>query len=184
MSEEKINPTASVGTTTQNSENGTEIGRRGFFKWLSLGWIAFAGATGGFFTVMIRFLFPNVLFEPPQTLKIGFPNDYAINTVDVRYKKSFNIWVVRDEESIFALSTVCTHLGCTPNWLLTEGKFKCPCHGSGFRMTGINFEGPAPRPLERYKVSLSNDGQILVDKTKSFKWEKGEWENSESFLTV
>ena len=92
--------------------------------------------------------------------------------------------MVRDEESIFALSTVCTHLGCTPNWLRTEGKFKCPCHGSGFRMTGINFEGPAPRPLERYKVSLSNDGQILVDKTKSFKWEKGEWENSESFLVV
>ena len=91
MSEEKITPTASVGTTTQDSENGIEMGRRGFFKWLSLGWIAFAGATGGFFTVMIRFLFPNVLFEPPQTLKIGFPNDYAINTVDIRFKKSFNI---------------------------------------------------------------------------------------------
>ena len=106
------------------------------------------------------------------------------NTVDVVFEKSFNGWVVGDEESILGLSTVCTHLGCTPNWLQTEEKFKCPCHGSGFRMTGINFEGPAPRPLERYKVSLSNDGQILVDKTKSFKWEKGEWENSESFLLV
>ena len=51
-------------------------------------------------------------------------------------------------------------------------------------MTGINFEGPAPRPLERYKISISNDGQILVDKTKSFKWEKGEWENQESYLKV
>ena len=44
-------------------------------------------------------------------------------------------------------------------------------------MTGIHFEGPAPRPLERFKIGLANDGQILVDKTKSFKWEKGEWEN-------
>ena len=158
--------------------------RRGFFKWLSLGWLAFAGATGGFFTVMIRFLFPNVLFEPPQTFKIGFPDDYSTNAVDISYKKQFNIWVVRDDETIFALSTTCTHLGCTPNWLQTEQKFKCPCHGSGFRMTGINFEGPAPRPLERYKVSIANDGRILVDKTKSFKWEKGEWENPESYLTV
>ena len=184
MNEEKIMPSASVGASTKDSSNENEMGRRGFFKWLTLGWIAFASATGGFFTVMIRFLFPNVLFEPPQTFKIGFPDDFAMNTVDIRYKKSFNVWVVRDDESIFALSTVCTHLGCTPNWLQTEEKFKCPCHGSGFRMTGINFEGPAPRPLERYKISLSNDGQILVDKTKSFKWEKGEWENPESFLIV
>jgi cytochrome b6-f complex iron-sulfur subunit len=51
-------------------------------------------------------------------------------------------------------------------------------------MTGINFEGPAPRPLERFKISIATDGKILVDKTKSFKWEKGEWEQSESFLKV
>ena len=82
------------------------------------------------------------------------------------------------------LEGVCTHLGCTPNWQETDRKFKCPCHGSGFRMTGIHFEGPAPSPLERFKIGLANDGQILVDKTKSFKWEKGEWENPESFLKV
>ena len=61
-------------------------------------------------------------------------------------------------------STICTHLGCTPNWLEAENKFKCPCHGSGFYMSGINFEGPAPRPLERVTVSLADDGQVLVDK--------------------
>jgi len=184
MNEEKITPEASVGSETKKSNINARIGRRGFFTWLSLGWIAFAGATGGFFTVMIRFLFPNVLFEPPQTFKIGFPDNYSKNSVDIKFKKEFNVWVVRDDESIFALSTVCTHLGCTPNWLATELKFKCPCHGSGFRMTGVNFEGPAPRPLERYKISLANDGQILVDKTKSYKWEKGEWENPESSLKV
>ncbi|MCS5624749.1 MAG: ubiquinol-cytochrome c reductase iron-sulfur subunit [Candidatus Marinimicrobia bacterium] len=184
MNEIKTAPPASVGASTNDSNSDNNLGRRGFFKWLSLGWIAFAGATGGFFTVCIRFLFPNVLFEPPQTFKIGFPDDYATNAVDIRYKKQHNVWVVRDDETMFALSTTCTHLGCTPNWLQTEGKFKCPCHGSGFRMTGINFEGPAPRPLERYKISISNDGQILVDKTKSFKWEKGEWENQESYLKV
>ena len=92
--------------------------------------------------------------------------------------------IIDNDEKIIALSTVCTHLGCTPNWLETDRKFKCPCHGSGFRASGINFEGPAPRPLERYKIVLSNDGQILVDKTKKFNYEKGEWGRSESFLKV
>jgi len=160
------------------------MNRRSFLTWLSVGWVAFAAATGGFFTVMIRFLFPNVLFEPPQSFKIGFPDDFEIGKVDLRFKKQYNVWIVRDDQKITALSTVCTHLGCTPNWLETERKFKCPCHGSGFRASGINFEGPAPRPLERYKISLANDGQIMVDKTKSFKYEKGEWNRTESFFKV
>ncbi|GIT40967.1 MAG: menaquinol-cytochrome C reductase iron-sulfur subunit [Candidatus Neomarinimicrobiota bacterium] len=138
MSEEKQAPRAAVGTTTPQDP----IQRRGFFRWLALGWLTFAAATGGFFTVIIRFLYPNVLFEPPQTFKIGFPDEFSPNSFDTGFKKKFNAWVVRDDESIFALSTTCTHLGCTPNWLLTENKFKCPCHGSGFRITGINFKGP------------------------------------------
>ena len=79
---------------------------------------------------------------------------------------------------------MCTHLGCTPNWLSADLKFKCPCHGSGFYITGINFEGPAPRPLERYKIKLSDDGQILVDKSKVFQQEKGQWEDAEAYLSM
>ena len=160
------------------------LDRKSFLNWLTIGWLAFAAATGGFFTAMIRFLFPNVLFEPPQSFKIGYPDDFESGKVDLRFKKSHSVWIVRDDEKIIALSTVCTHLGCTPNWLETDRKFKCPCHGSGFRASGVNFEGPAPRPLERYKIVLANDGQILVDKTKKFKYEKGEWSRSESYLKV
>ena len=83
---------------------------------------------------------------------------------------------------MYALSTVCTHLGCTPNWLGSERKFKCPCHGSGFRASGINFEGPAPRPLERHKIVLAEDGQLLIDKGKLFRQEKDEWNKPEAFL--
>ena len=162
----------------------TIMNRKSFLTTLSVGWVAFAAATGGFFTVLIRFLFPNVLFEPPQSFKIGFPDDFEQGKVDLRFKKQYNVWIVRDDEKITALSTVCTHLGCTPNWQETERKFKCPCHGSGFRASGINFEGPAPRPLERFKIGLANDGQIIVDKTKMFKYEKGEWNRPESFLEV
>ena len=160
------------------------MNRKSFLTWLSLGWVAFAAATGGFFIVMIRFLFPNVLFEPPQSFKIGYPDDFESGKVDLRFKKKHKVWIVRDDEKITALSTVCTHLGCTPNWLEMERKFKCPCHGSGFRSSGINFEGPAPRPLERFKILLAEDGQILVDKTRSYKYEKGEWNRIESFLKV
>ncbi len=177
---DKFIPNASIGA------NGDQIAmdRKGFLNWLTIGWLAFAAATGGFFISMIRFLFPNVLFEPPQSFKIGYPEEFVPGNVDIRYKKKYSIWVVRNDEGIYALSTVCTHLGCTPNWLMAEQKFKCPCHGSGFRFSGINFEGPAPRPLERFMIYLAGDGKIVVDKTKSFKFEKGEWEREESFLKV
>ena len=94
-------------------------------------------------------------------------------------------WIVRNGGEIYALSTTCTHLGCTPNVLFSELKIKCPCHGSGFRFNGINFEGPTPRPLERYKVSIDPiDGQIVVDKTKKFQYEKGQWEEKDSFISL
>jgi len=165
-------------------DNENLIDRKSFISWLGLGWISFAGATGLFMGTMGRLLFPNVLFEPPQTFKIGTPDDFEKGKVNLNFKKKFNVWIVRDEEKIFALSTVCTHLGCTPNWLETDRKFKCPCHGSGFKSSGVNFEGPAPRPLERYRIYLAPDGQIVVDKTKMFKYEKGEWNRKESYLKV
>ena len=167
-------PTASIGENMDSTADNS-VDRKGFIGWMTIGWLAFSAATGGFFTMMVRFLFPNVLFEPPQSFKIGYPDDFTIDMVDIRFKKKHAVWIVRNEQGLYALSTVCTHLGCTPNWLNTEQKFKCPCHGSGFRMTGINFEGPAPRPLERFKIYRAEDGQIVVDKTKKFQQEKGEW---------
>ena len=176
-------PTASIGKTPKSSADN-RVDRKGFLGWMTVGWLAFSAATGGFFTMIIRFLFPNVLFEPPQSFKIGFPDDFAIGMVDTRFKKEHAVWIVRNKEGLYALSTVCTHLGCTPNWLNAEQKFKCPCHGSGFRISGIHFEGPAPRPLERFKIYRAEDGQVIVDKTKKFQQEKGEWESNESFLKI
>ncbi len=158
------------------------ITRRGFVSWLSVGWIAFTAAMGGIVTAATRFMFPNVLFEPPSSFKAGKPNDYAIGKVDERWKESYGVWLVRTDEGFYALSTICTHLGCTPNWLPAENKFKCPCHGSGYYPSGINFEGPAPRPLERYKITLADDGQILIDKNVHFQQEKGQWDAPGAFL--
>jgi cytochrome b6-f complex iron-sulfur subunit len=90
----------------------------------------------------------------------------------------------KNEGKIVALSVVCTHLGCVPAWLASERKYKCPCHGSGFYASGINFEGPAPRPLERYKVYTDTLGNIVVDKTKVYRYEKGEWNHPDSYVVV
>ena len=134
--------------------------------------------------MLLRFLFPNVLFEPVQTFRAGYPDDYIIGEVNTNWKDKYGVWLVRNDQGIYALSTVCTHLGCTPNWLGSSKKFKCPCHGSGFKMTGINFEGPAPRPLERYRIVLADSGEIIVDKTQKYQQEKGHWPAPEAFFPV
>ena len=158
--------------------------RLSFIAWMTAGWVAFAGAAGGFATMIARFLAPNVDYEPPQSFRVGPPDLYATGEVATQWKAKYGIWIVRMEDRIVALSTTCTHLGCTPNWLESEGKFKCPCHGSGFRRTGINFEGPAPRPLERFKIVLDPDGALLVDKSIKFRAERGQWDDPESFVAV
>ena len=137
---------------------------------------------------LARFMFPNILIEPPTRFKVGFPDQLAPGQVETKFIPQFGVWVVRAEVDsvpmIFALKSVCTHLGCTPNWLEAEQKFKCPCHGSGFYKDGVNFEGPAPRPLERYAISLADDGQLLVDKSRTFQSELGQWKDTASFVPV
>ena len=157
----------------KSSQEERRLTRREF-NWLALGWTFFAAAAGAGLTAMGRFMFPNVLTEPPSTFKVGFPSPTSPSVSStLRFKEGFQVWIVRNEEGIYALSTICTHLGCTPNWLEAENKFKCPCHGSGFYMTGINFEGPAPRPLERHRIVLAEDGQVLIDKSRIYKQEAG-----------
>ena len=117
-----------------------------------------------------------------MTFKIGPPSDYPPESVSTKFKADRAVWIVRSsmyngQDQIVAVSTVCTHLGCTPNWLEGEQKFKCPCHGSGFYKSGINFEGPAPRPLERHGLSLAADGMLEVDKSKKFQEELGQWDD-------
>jgi cytochrome b6-f complex iron-sulfur subunit len=156
--------------------------------WLGLAWGAFTASSVAALAATGRFMFPNVLNEPPQQFKGGFPSEYGMG-VDERYKEKFGVWIVRTPEDIaahasgfYALLVTCTHLGCTPNYLSAEKKFKCPCHGSGFRETGINFEGPAPRPLERARIVLAEDGQLLIDKARKFQYELGQWADPEAFL--
>ncbi len=162
----------------------------GFFfgSWIAIGWLTLTASLGGMLLGTVRFLFPNVLSEPPSKFKVGYPYNYEEDKVVDRFKDQ-NAWVVRHKDdkgrdTIYALSTTCTHLGCTPNWLEREQKFKCPCHGSGYYITGVNFEGPAPRPLERWGILVGDDGQIVVDKSKKFQQELGQWDNADSYILM
>src|SRR3954466_500994 len=180
-------PSAAPASTAREADDTSPLLTRR--AWMGLAWGAFSAASAAALAATGRFMFPNVLNEPPQQFKAGFPNEYGLG-VDERWKEKFGIWLVRiaDENvephgsGFYALFTICTHLGCTPNYLSAENKFKCPCHGSGYRTTGVNFEGPAPRPLERAKIGLSDDGQILVDKSRKFQYELGQWTDPDAFL--
>jgi cytochrome b6-f complex iron-sulfur subunit len=136
----------------------------------------------------LKFMFPNVLREPPSKFKVGGPDAYPAGQVNTKFKAQFGVWIANadynGQQQIYALRSVCTHLGCTPNWLEAEQKFKCPCHGSGFYKDGINFEGPAPRPLERFAIRIADDGQIEIDKSRLFFEEKGEWSDASCFIPV
>ena len=166
-----------------------EESRRDFATTMLIVGFFMVSAISALWTLLtVKFMFPNVLREPPSKFKVGFPDAFPAGQVQEKFKAQFGIWVVNAEyngqQQIVALKSVCTHLGCTPNWLEAEQKFKCPCHGSGFYKDGINFEGPAPRPLERYAIRLADDGQIEVDKSRTFQEEMGAWTDPGSFIPV
>lgn len=184
-------PAAAAATGAQADRRRFVIGAL-LTSWIFLGWTSFVAGCSFLTLMCVRFMFPNVLAEPPSTIKIGLPSTFDPDDVNERFKAEWGFWVVRStrvaesagDDIVYALKSVCTHLGCPPNWLAGEQKFKCPCHGSGFYITGVNFEGPAPRPLERFKVTLADDGQIVVDKSQIFQQELGQWTDADSFIKV
>ena len=186
-------PSRPVKPEAKAKKGGDEEDRRGFLEialgsFMALGFTALS-VTGGLFTLgLARFLFPNVLAEPPSKFKVGFKDAFPAGKVETKYVPQYGVWVVNGDfngqQQIYALKTVCTHLGCTPSWLEAEQKFKCPCHGSGFYKDGINFEGPAPRPLERYAIRIADDGQLEIDKSRGFQEELGQWADPESYVPV
>ncbi len=179
--------TATAKVSTSGGGQGLRglLTRRGMFSWAAVGWVGFAAAMAAWAGALNRFLYPNVLFEPPLRFKVGPPDDFPQGVVDERFKESRGIWVVNNDGKLYALIAICTHLGCPPNWLAEQNKFKCPCHGSGYYKNGVNFEGPTPRPLERAAISIDpQDGQLQVDKGRKFLFEAGQWDDPASFIPV
>jgi len=154
---------ASVGP----DDSDVNQGRRRFV------WTAVAAFLMAWFIAFFRFFLPRTLFEPATSFKIGYPADYGLG-VDTKWQQKYRIWVDRTPDRMFVIYARCTHLGCTPDWKPSENKFKCPCHSSGYDSEGVNFEGPAPRPMDRAHVDIAPDGQILVDVSRLYQWPKGQ----------
>ncbi|MBI5280632.1 MAG: ubiquinol-cytochrome c reductase iron-sulfur subunit [Candidatus Solibacter usitatus] len=133
-------------------------GRRRFLWFTGLGALGTAGAGGA--AVMLDFVHPKVLFEPPSSFRVGRPESFPVNSVTADYARK--VYLVRTEVGFFALSAVCTHLGCITRHVEEEGAIFCPCHGSKFAVDGSLLMGPATRGLRRIAIRLE-DGELVVD---------------------
>ena len=132
------------------------------------GWGLFFAAYGAFLSQIFGykgFFYPKVLFEPSPRFTVGKPHSFP--QTSVTKLKSRRIFIVRDGNSFKALSVVCTHLGCAVEFSRAKNIFECPCHGSKYDRTGVNFAGPAPRPLAHFEMVLDHSGRLIVDKSKA-----------------
>lgn len=148
-----------------NVRVGVDMNRRSFLTWGTGGLAALWSTAAVGMGAVVRYLMPDVYYEPPQAFKIGEPGDFPFGAPT--FLPEEKIFIFRDKEKGFAVANaVCTHLGCTVNYYSNDGKFHCPCHGSVFGPEGQVLGGPAPRPLEWLEVTLARDGQLRVDKSK------------------
>jgi len=163
-----------------------ELSRRNFLLLMgglgALGSVLFGGVE------VLRFMFPAAIDDvsppkfvvsvPPDQITVGKPYmDYGHRT-----------GIIRDDAGFYAVELICTHLGCTPNYVtnVTTGSgvapsvadargirkrseqvpngWACPCHGSRYFIDSTNFYGPAPRPMDWYNVQFALDGLLFVDR--------------------
>jgi len=149
----------------QASPNPKEMTRRDFLNEITVGALGVAGLGGAALTY--QYFSPNVLFEPSTTFRAGNPDLYPADSVTILQDQQ--VYIVRTPDGFFAVSAVCTHLGCVTQWKPEANMIACPCHGSKFEPNGKRIEGPAPRPLPHFSVTLTADGELLVDKLQVIK---------------
>ena len=170
-------------------EDSREMSRRSFLA--ITGWVGFSVASAIALYQSLKFIYPNATYEDPPAFKADAPTVYAVGSTTVLIDK--RVVINHDPNGFYAISLICTHLGCTPRYfsdvtsdLVTQGisgirdpdtrqvankanpilpGFKCPCHGSRYFRDAINFFGPAPRPMDRVSVELGRDGRLLIDRS-------------------
>jgi Rieske Fe-S protein len=139
----------------------TKVPRRfflGLLGKLSILAALLAEAAGAF-----KAFIPQVLYEPPSKFKVGRADEFPEG---MTFLPEFKLYLVREGKNFHAISAVCTHLYCVVDWKPDRQDFSCSCHGSVFSKEGVNLTGPAPKPLPLFALSLSSDGQLVVDSQK------------------
>jgi len=147
---------------TERESNGgpVELNRRKFFIKLGAGSLAIAGA--GASALALQYLSPNVLYEASPLVSVGRPEHYSADSVTLDPR--FGIFIVRSAQGFYALSAVCSHLGCLTVWKQEAGVIACPCHGSTFKRDGSIIAGPAPKPMPWLRMWMTDDGELMVDR--------------------
>lgn len=137
-----------------------EVSRRDFLGLASIGMAVLASipVIGGAF----RMVKANVRYEESTKFKIGMLEDFPVGSVKKIDDKK--VFIFSDENGLFAMTAVCTHLGCIV--FKTEWGFQCPCHGSQYNGSGKVIGGPAPRSLAWFEISQDIDGTLVVDASK------------------
>lgn len=107
-------------------------------------------------------------FDPANLPDVGTPPDW---------NPGGRFHISNTDNGLLALYGVCTHLGCLPKWVPSNNRFECPCHGSKFEGNGSYIEGPAPRGLDRFEVSViytdgsltesNDDGIVAIDPNRT-----------------
>lgn len=153
--------------------------KKGWFRFsrrgiLAISWASFLTAIFGPAVANVRFLFPNVVYEPPTRIKAGKPEDYAPGSV--AFIPEQRVFLLREEKGFRCISGVCTHLRCTidpfgpPDTDYPEEHAHCPCHGSVFALKdGRVLHGPAPLPLDFYQVGRGPDGRVVIETAQKVK---------------
>jgi cytochrome b6-f complex iron-sulfur subunit len=143
------------------AETDQELNRRSFFTRLGLGSLGVAAA--GTLMFYYRYLSPNVLFEASPVVNAGKAENYPVDSVTLDVNSG--IYLIHVQEGFFSLNAVCTHLGCLTAWKPEVNAITCPCHGSRFSREGQKLAGPAPKPLPWLKTWLSDDANLMVDRS-------------------
>jgi len=181
----KVETEPAMGNETCGEVQAEAGMNRRRFTAASAGWIALAGSGAIGALGLQRFMYPAVTDAKDPRVTVGPVvqlAQMAAGSVKADYKRQ-GFWIVRLADRLTALSTACPHLGCVLDWQASERQFKCPCHGSGFSVSGMNLEGPAPRPIERFGIFVEQ-GIVKVDRSRVYRQEKGQWNDPDSFIVV
>ncbi len=146
----------------EGTKEELELSRRNLFA--LAGWLGLLTSIAASIGATLRFMFPNVLYEPSPIVKLENISDYAAESIT--FVEAERMFILRNKNGIRAISAICTHLRCTVNWSDADNRFLCPCHGSVFNIDGEVIAGPAPRPLPWFEVKSTPDKRLVVNKRR------------------